>query len=270
MEDFLFNNEFVGKHIVVVGANCEIGRLAAESFLDFGAKVSVVDIDPVLSEWSNQKSKINSCHILDVNDELDLEKLVQDLGPSVSGLIYLPRARNHPSLSELTEENFLDDMRIGLLGAILTSRALFTLMSKNRMHDPFILFMSSVLSRMVSNNESVGYHIAKAGIEHLARYFASEFGVHGIRVNAISPGWLVKDQHKELFYSEENSDYRHSVELTHLLNPIGSIEDIVDAMLFLGSKRSKFITGQTINVDGGLGIKEPGSMILGKNRHATK
>jgi NAD(P)-dependent dehydrogenase (short-subunit alcohol dehydrogenase family) len=58
--------------------------------------------------------------------------------------------------------------------------------------------------------------------------------------------------------------------LTHLLNPIGSIEDIVDAMLFLGSKRSKFITGQTINVDGGLGIKEPGSMLLGKNRHATK
>jgi NAD(P)-dependent dehydrogenase (short-subunit alcohol dehydrogenase family) len=123
---------------------------------------------------------------------------------------------------------------------------------------------------MVSSNESVGYHIAKAGIEHLARYFASEFGVHGIRVNAISPGWLVKDQHKEFFYSEENSNYRHSVELTHLLNPIGSIEDIVDAMLFLGSKRSKFITGQTINVDGGLGIKEPGSMLLGKNRHATK
>lgn len=92
---------------------------------------------------------------------------------------------------------------------------------------------------------------AKAALESMTRYLASEFGSQGITVNALNPG--VVDTESARFYSgEHNAEYNADVIAHTPLGRLGTAEDVADAAVFLASDLSRFITGQVIRVDGGL------------------
>lgn len=92
---------------------------------------------------------------------------------------------------------------------------------------------------------------AKAALESLIRYMAAEFGPRGITANALNPGVVATESAK--FYGGDNYDAYHDDVIAH--TPLGRLatpEDIADVAVFLASDASRFITGQTIRVDGGL------------------
>ena len=101
------------------------------------------------------------------------------------------------------------------------------------------------------SQQSLGYHVAKAGLDHLTRVLAHEMGKFGVRVNGISPG-LIENISKKV---DQNNNFL--IEETIPLKRPALLTEIVDIVLFLASKSAKYINGQTIIVDGGMSLSCP-------------
>jgi 3-oxoacyl-[acyl-carrier protein] reductase len=91
------------------------------------------------------------------------------------------------------------------------------------------------------------YSAAKAGLEGLSRSLARELGPLNIRVNALTPGFFESDMTAEV-----TSRNRDKIRTRTPLGRLGTVEEIADAVVFLASPRARFITGQTLVVDGGI------------------
>jgi 3-oxoacyl-[acyl-carrier protein] reductase len=118
-----------------------------------------------------------------------------------------------------------------------------------------IVNISSITATLAAH-ESPSYHAAKAGVEQITRYVAAAAGPHGIRVNAVAPGFIVQDEHRARFAQDDNEAFRDTVIRTHPLREPGGSDDIAEAVLYLASDRSRWVSGQTIIVDGGASIQE--------------
>ena len=126
-----------------------------------------------------------------------------------------------------------------------------------------IVNLSSVSASFVSP-ESPAYQLSKAAIEQMTRVLAVYGGKFGIRVNAVSPGFIVQDEYQERFYHSDNEQFRNTAHRYVALKYIGSSQDVANTVLFLSSDMSRFITGQIINVDGGGYIQDPFHLLLNK------
>ncbi len=118
---------------------------------------------------------------------------------------------------------------------------------------PAIVLVSSIAARFVANEASCGYHVAKAGLCQLARYYAVQLGPRGIRVNAVCPGGFVKPESEAHFQANPAAVRRLSA--ASPLNRMGTSLDVVNAVLFLLSDKASFITGQSLMVDGGVSLR---------------
>jgi NAD(P)-dependent dehydrogenase (short-subunit alcohol dehydrogenase family) len=121
-----------------------------------------------------------------------------------------------------------------------------------------IINISSVATNRITNL-SVGYHTAKAGISHLTRHLAYWTGPKGIRVNCVSPGFLIKK--KDIPRYESDKEWKKRWEWCHPLKRAGYSKDLSNAILFLASDMAGFITGQDLTLDGGSSLPEAGSLL---------
>ena len=260
MEDFLYN-DLKSKRILIIGSASGHGAFFAKKFFEIGATPILVDIDNDIDNFAKSISQELKGYSLDVRDPNVFKVLAKEIDGPLHGIIYNPRARIRKAFLEIESRDLDTEYQIGLRGACLASQALLSHLAKQSEEHPFIILISSVLSHSIGN-ENVGYHTSKAGIDHLTRYLAVELGKYKIRVNAVAPGWVVKQEHEKLFESQGNEKYRKLVEDSHAINQRGNSQDIFEAIAFLSSKRSRFITGQIINVDGGVNLKEPSHFLL--------
>lgn len=122
-----------------------------------------------------------------------------------------------------------------------------------------IVLVSSIADRYVAPEQSLGYHLGKAGISHLARYYALALGPLGIRVNSVSPCVVAKDEAREFYDKNEwlVDRFRKYIPLGRMGKP----QDIVNAIMFLAGEQASYITGQNIVVDGGLSLRSHESLI---------
>jgi len=122
-----------------------------------------------------------------------------------------------------------------------------------------IVLVSSVADQFVAPEQSPGYHVGKAGLSQLGRYYALKLGPMGIRVNTVSPCMVAKDEAME--YYDKN---KWLVDRFNKYIPIGRMgrpQDIVNAVMFLAGEQASYITGQNILVDGGLTLRTHESML---------
>ncbi|MEQ8319666.1 MAG: SDR family oxidoreductase [Rhodospirillales bacterium] len=120
-----------------------------------------------------------------------------------------------------------------------------------------IVFISSTASRFVAPTTSLAYQCVKAATDQMMRYYAYTLGPNGIRVNAVSPGFIVKDESMKYFLADEEKAQR--VYADHPLRRIGKADEIATVVNFLCDDASSFVSGQIIDIDGGLGVQQPGS-----------
>lgn len=115
-----------------------------------------------------------------------------------------------------------------------------------------IVIIGSVASRFVLSEQPVSYHVAKAALVQMMRYYAVVLGSLGIRVNMVSPDALIKEESRKFY--EENRALSDLYETITPLGRMGTSEDVAAVVDFLCSDRASFMTGQELVVDGGLSL----------------
>ena len=115
-----------------------------------------------------------------------------------------------------------------------------------------IIFILSQARKKILNNHDIGYHISHAAIENIIKFYAVKFGSYGVRVNGVATATIKKNTNRKYFNKKNN--------LTNLLKKlsplefIGDAKDVANCAEFLISRKSCYITGQVIPVDGGVDL----------------
>jgi 3-oxoacyl-[acyl-carrier protein] reductase len=133
---------------------------------------------------------------------------------------------------------------VNLTGAFNCCKAVTRPMLKNE--SGRIINISSVIGQM-GNAGQANYAASKAGLIGFTKSLAKELGSRGITVNAIAPGFISTDMTHEM-----NEEARAALLQNIPLGTLGEVEDIAEAALYLASDGARYVTGQTLNVDGGL------------------
>lgn len=261
----IFN--FERKVVLITGAARGIGKNIAQKFVEVGANVIIADIDTLsgvetASELNNSDQKVEFKEVnLQKNEQSDeLIRTIIDKYGKIDILINNARAGARTEPLKETESNFQIALDVSLKAPLFLSQALVNDSMKKK-NSCCILNISSIAAAKICG-ESVSYHIAKAALENLTRYLAVHGGPHGVRVNAIRPGFIVQDEHLQRYKLDSNEKYRRLAEYCHPLRKYGTSEDVANAALFLCSDFAGFITGQVLTVDGGLLSQDPFSMAM--------
>ena len=246
------------KIAAVTGGAQGIGRAIALAFADAGYAVSILDPDRDAGEEVLDKvHALGPAGVFAQGDtgqkgDIDewLERTATGLGcPDVlvnnAGI-----SRNKPVL-ELAVEDFDRVIGVNLRGAFLCSQNVARRMVERGQGGAIINIASTRAFMSEPNTEA--YTASKGGIVALTHGMAISLGKHGIRVNAISPGWI---ETRDWQYSARAKKPKHSERdrLQHPVGRVGKPEDISQACLFL-AEHADFMTGQNIIIDGGMTVK---------------
>lgn len=121
--------------------------------------------------------------------------------------------------------------------------------------DNCIVMVSSVFGTFVGEGQDISYHVTRAGLTQMAKYYAINLAKKGIRVNSISPSTFLKDESRQYYLNNQPL-----MELYEEILPLGklpSADDIANVITFLCSPNAKYVNGQNIFVDGGLSLVWP-------------
>ena len=241
-----------GRTAIVTGAARGIGKAIAETLAARGASIAVVDLRMDLAEETASeiaaKSGIEAIALeADVSNRESVNAMIKsavDQLGKIDILVNNAGITRDGLIMRMKESDWDMVLDINLKGAFNCSQALARPMMKQRYGR--IINISSV-SGIVGQAGQANYSSSKAGIIGLTKALAKEFGSRNITVNAVAPGFIETVMTKEL--PEEIRDF--SLKLTPM-GRFGTPQDIANAVAFLAAEESSFITGVTLQVDGGM------------------
>jgi NAD(P)-dependent dehydrogenase (short-subunit alcohol dehydrogenase family) len=242
-----------GKVAIVTGGGGGLGSLAARAFAAAGADVAVVGrtaeklraVEDAIRGAGRRAAAI----VADVTRSADVNRMVEQAVGAfgrVDILLNNAGVTSPKTVVELTDDDWHRIMDTSATGAFYCSRAVAPVMMRQR--EGCIISVGSILSAR-GMAQRTAYSAAKAAVMNLTRALALELGPHGIRVNAIAPTVIITDLNRELVRTQPEL-YQAVLDRTPL-GRLGAPEDIAGALVFLASPAARFITGQTLFVDGG-------------------
>lgn len=240
--------------VIITGGGKGIGKVYSEEFARAGAHVAVVDIDGQAAEALAGDIVASGGDAIalttDVSDAASTQAMADGVLSRFGAIDVL--INNASLMSTLPRRSWLEIpldewdrvMAVNLRGLFLCSRSVFPAMRQQGRGK--IINISSARVWDGTPNR-LHYTTSKAGVIGFTRALAREVGEFGITVNAVSPGLTLSDTQM----ATTSSTYYPTITAGRALNRPQYPEDIVGAVMFLASSASDFITGQTINVDGG-------------------
>lgn len=184
------------------------------------------------------------------NFQLDITKddlsVLDSLPKELHGLVYCPGSINLKPFARLTQADFTEDFTQNVLGAIRIIQ--YCLPRLKAANGSSIVLFSTVAAKLGMNFHS-SVSVSKAALEGLARSLAAEFATNKLRVNVIAPSLTDTQLAANLLNTPEKIEANNK---RHPLQRIGKPEDIAAMTTFLLSDQASWITGQVLNIDGGM------------------
>lgn len=252
-----------GKVTIITGASGGIGKAAAKKMLDEGSKVVLVSRDKdklkkLVDELvgNNSANKNNIMYVrADVTHESEVLNTIEQVLTSfdkIDILINCAAIINDPTPFHLmTEDQWSSLLNINLKGTLQPIKAVIPIMMEQKSGN--IINISSVLGiRAIPKVPFSVYGVTKAGIIMLTKSIAVEYGQYNIRCNCIAPS-TIRSPMLEPYLQDENA--RKVLEASFPLKRIGEPEDVANAILYLASEDSSWMTGTVMAVDGGISAK---------------
>ena len=240
-----------GKIAIVTGASRGIGRAIALTLARQGASLVIngnsADLLHQLAaeiEALGQKCAIQPGDVANPETAAAIAQTAIDSFGRIDVLVNNAGINMRSSSLEMKLEDWQRVMDVNLNGTLHCCMAVLPQMIKQQSGK--IVNISSTVAKTPHKNAAPSYGASKAGVNYLTQHLALEMAKYGICVNAICPGPIETDMSKQ--WSEE---YRQQVLSRIPLGRLGIPENVADGVLFLASKMSDFITGETININGG-------------------
>jgi 3-oxoacyl-[acyl-carrier protein] reductase len=243
------------KVAVVTGSARGIGKAIALKLAEVGADVVVNDIAAAAEALESTANEIRALNrkalavTADVSSSPDVARLIETTVAKMGRIDILVNnagVTRDQLIMRMTDDDWDTVLNIDLKSAFLCTRAVLRYMMKQRWGR--IVSISSVVG-IGGNASQANYASAKAGIIGLTKTIAKEMSSRGITANAIAPGFIETKMTEAL-------DEKHRQALLERI-PVGSIgtpRDVAEAVAFLASEEAKYITGQVLGVDGGMGL----------------
>lgn len=239
---------------IITGGNTGIGRHLVSAFAEAGYAVafSYKDDDEAAQSLVDMVEAAGGQAlglVCDVGVRAEVEDFFDEacswFGDAPDILVNNAGIQRWASLLELEEDEWDDVIRTNLKGCFLNTQAV-----AKRMVDAdkggAIINIGSGCNKLAFP-KLVSYTASKGGIEQLTKVSAVELGPNGIRVNCVAPGAILNER-----TAQEAEDYAQTWASITPLQRVGTVEDIAGPVLFLASDAARFVTGQTIWVDGGV------------------
>ncbi|NWG02378.1 MAG: 3-oxoacyl-[acyl-carrier-protein] reductase [Syntrophaceae bacterium] len=240
-----------GKVALVTGAAQGIGRSVALLLARNGADVVISDINLEKAEETakeieslGQKAmavKVDVAHFTEV--EQMVGTILEQFG-KIDILINNAGITRDKLILRMTEEDWDAVLNVNLKGTFHCTKAVIRHMAKQRSGK--IVSIASVVGEM-GNAGQANYSASKAGVIGLTKTIAREFAQRGINVNAVAPGYIETPM-TEVLPERVKEELKRLIPMERLGKP----EDVAEAVLFLVSEESNYITGQVLNVNGGI------------------
>ncbi|KAL9535584.1 Short chain dehydrogenases/reductase [Sphaerulina musiva] len=248
------------KVVLVTGAARGLGLVQAEGLLEAGATVYALDrlAEPSPDFYRVQKRAAEelgtTLHYrqIDVRDVPQLNEIVRSISEAhgkLDGLIAAAGIQQETPALEYTAKDANTMFEVNITGVFMTAQAVAKEMIRHGRGGSIAMIAS--MSGSVANRGLLcpAYNASKAGVLQLGRNLASEWGQYGIRVNTISPGYIVTAMVEALF--EQYPERRRDWPTQNMLGKLSKPEEYRGAAVFLLSDASSFMTGADLKIDGG-------------------
>ncbi|MBI4726815.1 3-oxoacyl-[acyl-carrier-protein] reductase [candidate division TA06 bacterium] len=239
------------KTAIVTGSAQGIGKAIALALAQAGANIVVSDVNLEEAEKTakeiealGRKAIALKCNVADAAEVTELVKKSQETFSTLDILVNNAGVTRDNLMMRMDEKDWDLVLDINLKGAFLLTKAVTRIMMKQRCGR--IVNMSSVIGVMGNAGQS-NYAASKGGLIAFTKSTAKEFASRNITCNAIAPGFIETAMTAKLS-DEVKENYKKGIPLGRM----GSVDDVANAVLFLVSEQSTYITGQVLHVDGGL------------------
>ena len=240
------------KIVFVTGGSRGIGKEVAKVYAENGYNVAInyvsdkTDVEGIEKEFANMNTE---CLLMkgDVSKTEDVEnmvnKVIEKFG-KIDVLVNNAGITRDTLLMRMSEEDFDKVIEINLKGTYLVTKQVTKYMMKKRQGS--IINLASVVG-VVGNSGQCNYSASKAGIIGFTKSVAKELASRNIRANAVAPGFIQTDMTSVL-----SDTIKENINAQIPLKRMGTAREVAEVIYFLGSEKSSYITGQVINIDGGM------------------
>ena len=247
--------DLTGKTAVALGGNSTLGGAMAKGLAEHGARVAIVgrnletaqEVATEISEAGGEAKAFQA----DVSELETVKRVaveIEEWAGCWDILLNAPGMNSTTPFLELQEEEWEQIMDVNLKGIVFATQIFANKMIEQK-RTGSIINISSV-SSTTPLSKVFTYSASKAGINSVTQFLAREFAPHGIRVNAIIPGFFPAEQNRKILSEERVASIMNHTPM----NRFGEAEELQGAAVYLASdKASSFVTGTFIRVDGGFG-----------------
>ncbi|HBL37358.1 MAG TPA: beta-ketoacyl-ACP reductase [Firmicutes bacterium] len=235
---------------IVTGAARGIGRAIAEALAKEGAKVVLADLLPAVEDTAEEMRQAGFEVLALTGDVANfaeaqqlVDKTIEHFG-QVDILVNNAGITRDNLLLRMTPEDWEKVININLTGTFNLTKATLKPMMKKKTGK--IVNIASIIGE-IGNAGQANYAASKAGVIAFTKSVAKEVGSRGIRANAVAPGFI-KSKMTDVLPDKVRADLEKQIPLIRL----GSPEDVAKAVVFLASSDADYITGQVLNIDGGM------------------
>lgn len=238
------------KIVLITGATRGIGRSIAERFLvskDYKIVIGYKD-NKDMAESLVRSEELAMAVRIDIASVNSIDKAFNEIESkfgSVDVLINNAGISQKKAFEDLNDEDWMNMLSINLLGSFRCTKRSLPNMKRNKFGR--IINITSIGGQWGGIHQ-VHYAASKAGLINLTKSLAKQYSAYGICTNAIAPGLIETDMTKE----ELSSINKKELESTIPIKRLGKVEEVASLALFLASEEASYITGQTLNVNGGM------------------